>query len=320
MPHRPIPLLACAALLACTAPPGDPPTNDPAAPTRIVLMSDPHITASDYECCENGELDTESIYKSNERLAAARDAMHLIEPRPEAVFVLGDIFHQGYKSEELSFYLEQESAPGNAAALFDSFEIPVHLAWGNHDYEVPEFERSFSHELFRELFGVDPYHSVDVGGHRFLLSNSQLGSSWDPTAPDYDTSFGSFGRDQLAWMAQQLDEGVPTFLMFHHPPYVVAKDEDPTGPYADLFALIEAYRDVIAGVFVGHTHRWIDLTAGMGLPTFVVGSTRYDADNFWLIELDEGGGWEVLDQEKAGWGTVYAEPWDYASGSAVSEP
>jgi hypothetical protein len=277
----------------------------------VVILSDPHITASDYECCENGELDTESIYQSNARLALARDAIHAITPRPEALFVLGDIFHQGYKSGDLAYYREEESAPGNAAALLDGFEVPVHLAWGNHDYEVPEFERSFSHDLFRDLFGAEPYHATDVGGHRFLLTNSQLGPTWDVADPTFDTFWGSFGRDQLAWMASQLDEGVPTFLMFHHPPYVVARDEDPAGPYADLFALIEAYRDVIAGVFVGHTHRWIDLTAGMDLPAFVVASTRYDADNFWLLDLHEDGGWEVLDEDKATWGTVYADPWVY---------
>jgi hypothetical protein len=311
-----LPLLA-SLWTACSAsdPVDDPNVAGPeGSPLRVALFTDPHVIASDYVCCESPGLDTESITQTNARLEGTRDRLHAISPRPEHVFIDGDIFHQNYKWETLEEYDQHETSAGNAAALLETFEIPVDLTWGNHDYEVPEFSREFSHALFDRLFGRQPYTSVTLGGWKFLLANTMLGRTWDPTDPAFNTSNGSFGRDQLAWMDAELSEGLPTFLFFHHPVYVVDKAEDPDGPIPGIEALIERHRDTLQAIFVGHTHRWIDLTEVYGLPYYVVAATRYDSDNFWLIDLArDGSSWSIPDMDKAIWGTVEADTWDYTA-------
>jgi hypothetical protein len=301
-------------LLACTPDDGsDPPGDDTdVGPLRVALFTDPHVIASDYVCCESPGIDTESITQTNARLEGTRDLLHAITPRPEHVFIDGDIFHQNYKWETLEDYETRETSAGNAAALLETFEMPVDVTWGNHDYEVPEFSREFTHALFDRLFGRAPYTSVNIGGWKFILANAMLGRTWDETDPAFDRGFGSFGREQLAWIDAELSEGLPTFLLFHYPLYVVDKNEDPEGPIPGIETLLERHRDNLKAIFVGHTHRWIDLSEVYGIPYYVVAATRYDSDNFWLLDLArDGSTWSIPDFDKAIWGTVEAEAWTY---------
>jgi hypothetical protein len=300
--------------LACSRDADDPPNAgaDPDGPLRVALFTDPHVIASDYVCCESPGIDTESITQTNARLEGTRDRLHALNPRPEHVFIDGDIFHQNYKWDALEDYETRETSAGNAAALLETFQIPVDLTWGNHDYEVPEFSRDFSHALFDRLFGRAPYTSVTLGGWKFVLANTMLGRTWDPEDPAFDTGMGSFGREQLAWIDAELSEGLPTFVFFHHPLYVVDKAEDPDGVIPGIETLIERHRATIQAIFVGHTHRWIDLSDVYGLPYYVVAATRYDSDNFWLLDLArDGSSWTIPDFDKAIWGTVEADSWAY---------
>lgn len=280
---------------------------------RAVIMSDPHVIDDDYKCCEGNELDTTSIYETRTRLAATAAITAAISPRPEIGFVTGDVFHQAYRSNDVSWYLDptNASAPFLAKEALDAFAFPVHAAWGNHDYELDVMSREGTHQIFKELFGVDPYYKVDHNGVRFLMANSQAGPTWDANDKAFDTFFGSFGVDQLNWLAEQLDEGLPSVLMFHHPPYVMQRNESPDARVADMFELVEAYEDQLIAVFVGHSHRWIELP-GFDVPTHVVAATRYDADNFWVASFDAATrSMEILDYDKAEWGTVYGETWSY---------
>lgn len=315
--------LALALLAACGAPDTDDDVDTDAAsdrPLRAAFLADPHIIGDDYQCCESPGLDTDSIYKTRRRLETARDLINGIDPPVDHVFVLGDVFHQAYKWDDVEVYATNGSAPQRAKEIFDGFDAPVHLLWGNHDYDVPEFSREFAHDLQQRMFDTPPYHRVEDRGWQFLLTNSQLGPTWDATDPMnafLDTGTGSFGREQLAWMAEQLQRGQPTMLMFHHPLLVVQRDEDPDGPWPDVWAVIEAHRDVIEGVWVGHTHTWLDFTSVLDLPYWVVGSVRYDADNFWVHELRDDGTWEIVDQDKVDRATRFAYGADYEDGEVL---
>ncbi len=135
-------------------------------------------------------------------------------------------------------------------------------------------------------------------------------------------AFGRLGEtDAELWIAgmprmqieelQELAEGLPTFLVFHHPTYVI-KDDESAGPDPDLDALIERHHDTIQAIFVGHTHRWIDLSHVYDIPHVVLGATRYDEDNFWVAELTEGtSDWRLLDEDKAVWNSVEGRAFDY---------
>ena len=315
-----IPWLLC---IGCGpgAHPDEPPDAD-AAPLRAAFLADPHvIDLDDYECCEGSDLDTQSIYRTQQRLQTTRDLINDIQPPVDRVFILGDIFHQNYKyGEDLAAY-KAESAAAAAAGILQGFNAPVELLWGNHDYDVPEISREFSASLFREIFQTEPYHAVDMAGFKFLLTNSQLGATWDASDPMnmfLNTQMGSFGREQLAWIEAQLQEGKPTFLMFHHGLFLIAEGEDPDGVVPDLHHLIDAYADTIAGIYVGHTHRWIELDAGADVPAFILGAVRYDADNYWVHEFQpDGSDFKILDYDKASWGTAYGYGSDFDENGEV---
>ena len=81
------------------------------------------------------------------------------------------------------WYVTEENAFSRAAELLSGLNMPVHILWGNHDYEVDcgggagHHSREFSHQLF-PTFSIRPYDSVDANGWRFVTLNSQLGDTW----------------------------------------------------------------------------------------------------------------------------------------------
>jgi len=61
----------------------------------------------------------------------------------------------------------------------------------------------------------------------------------------------------------------------------------------------------------GHTHIWMDWEQIYGMPHIVLGSTRYDHDNYMIVEIDTvNQNFTILNKDKLGWGTRNAEPWD----------
>ncbi len=313
---------------------GDSDDSDVASTTwRAFLLADTHVIASYYTCCESPGLDTISIYRTGDRLRYTADLANQLVPRPERGFVMGDVFHDNYHyGDDLQAYLDNESAIGNAKTLLDRFAFPMDVAFGNHDYDLDEASRAFSHELFDAVMGVKPYYAVDHRGFRFLMLNSQLGDTWDEGSAAFDPGTGSFGKEQLTWAAKQLDDGMPTFLMFHHHPLAgtLAREElseadAVRGTIRDVYDLAKTYADNVEIVFAGHLHRWIDAdgTAGFvgddSVPWYVLGAVRYDAENFWLLELDEAtGDWSILDKDKAQFGTTWSYDTTYGEDGSVT--
>lgn len=307
--------------LACT----DKPSEDTAPASgsfRVAFVADTHIIGPQYtEPSENGELDNASIMKTVERAEATVAAINAIEPPVEMVFVLGDVVHDSYHSEELGWFEDNETGFTRAQDILGKLDAPVYPIWGNHDYELDcsggGWSREFSHQLFATLFDAEPWFAVDHGGWRFIAANSMLGPTWAPGDLRCDTGKASYGREQLAWMAEQLDEGKPTVWMAHYMlPLITEKDEDPEGPYPDVFSVLEG-RDNLAMALVGHTHRWL-AQENYDFPHYVVAATRYDADNFWVVEFNTDGSYRILDQDKALWFTTCADTWTYAGDPALS--
>ncbi|MCB9664961.1 MAG: metallophosphoesterase [Alphaproteobacteria bacterium] len=301
-------------------------TDTAPGPFRVALLADPHVIGDDYSGKEGNALDTESIYKTQARFRATLDLLRDVEPAPDFGLIAGDVFHAGYKSDPtLADLLDPAKglAPVRAKEILDTSPIPLDLAWGNHDYPGPGEGRELAHAVFDQLFGTAPYHARVHKGWRFVYLNTQLGPSWDPEDPMnafLDRGGGSLGREQLAWLAEQLDAGQPTILVMHHHPLAetLLKGEDPDGPWPDVFAVIEAYNDVVKGAFFGHFHRWFDVAGQLGVPSWIIGGIRYDADNFWVAEMEEDGSdWQILDYDKAEWGTVNGLSTSYEGGEVA---
>ncbi len=306
-------VVALSILAACTS------TDEAPDTFRAVFIADTHVIGPQYECCsESPGIDNTSIVKTEARLKAVIQRINAIQPAPDMVFVLGDVVHNPYYSTDMGWYSSERTAFTVIREALSELSIPLHVVWGNHDYDVscsdgPYVSREFSHQVFAEQLGYDPYYSVDHKGWKFILGNSMLGPTWEYGHELCDTGLASYGREQLAWMDDQLAEGKPTTWMAHYSFIVTQDDEDPMGPVADAKSLLSSYADRnLAGTFVGHTHRWMDFGADYPFDHYVVAATRYDADNFWLVEFDSGKGtYEILDYDKGYRFSTCSEQWVY---------
>jgi 3',5'-cyclic AMP phosphodiesterase CpdA len=305
--HR-IAVVALLALVACG--------SEPATPTaRVVILADTHVIGPQYtEPHENSPADNESILRAPERLRSIRDRVNALEPRPDAVFVLGDVVHDAHHSMDPAWYDDNENAFTVARDIFAGFAMPVHVVMGNHDYEMScddaAYPRAFSEGLFRRFFGAPPYYSVEYGGVRFHMMNGQQGPTWDPASPDCDTEHASFGAAQLDWLATSLDDGVPSVVMSHYMGLLWARHENPGVPGRDdILDVLSTHANAVL-YLAGHTHRWLDLSGLFGSEHYVVGPSRYDDDNFWILDL-VGGAITITDHDKAIWNNTCAATYAY---------
>src|SRR5262249_23301602 len=72
------------------------------------LIADSHIIDDWYKGPESNPEDTESMFKTTERLVAVRDFINGLRPRMERVFLIGDYFHN-YPSLDIDFYFQNQT-------------------------------------------------------------------------------------------------------------------------------------------------------------------------------------------------------------------
>ncbi len=280
------------------------------APPRrfyVAFLADTHVTDVYYEGREGNALDTETVRMTPQRLAAVRDTLNALPYPIEAIFVAGDTIHNLPFASWDEYMGASDDRFDVAAELFGGFAGRVYPGYGNHDYRL-DYGRELSHDLYRHHFGVEPYYSVDLHGWKFIHANNQIGETWTRGSASYETSIGSFGREQLDWIEGELQQGMPTFLFCHFPLWIIASVEQ-----ADfgLPALLRRYQDTIRLVVTGHSHMWFHNTDMFGPRSLVMGSTRYDTDAFMLVEIDtELGTWRCLNWDCFHWGTLYARTWE----------
>ena len=256
---------------------------------QVIFVSDSHVIGPQYTCCSESEgIDNDSIMKTADRLQKVVDQINQMDPAPDLVFMMGDVVHDAYSSEDFSWYAENRNAFTVAVEILNQLNMPFYPAFGNHDYhyrcDESGHSKELSHQLFQSFFGVEPYYSIPHKGWNFIVANSQMGPSWTAGDPRCDTGKGSYGQEQLSWLDQQLQNGDPAIVMGHHMLPVTMREEN-EGEHTGMESVLANRSETMKGFFVGHTHRWIDFTASYGFPHFVMGATRYDEDNFWLLSL-----------------------------------
>src|ERR1700678_4544794 len=273
----------------------------------IAFVADPHIIDNFYvKGSENGVEDNESILVTTPRLISARDLINSLNPAIEQVFLIGDYFHN-YPSTDYGFYFKNITRLDNAKATSDGFKMPVHLGFGNHDYDVHRVDRKLSHRLFKAKFNADPYSVLDYKGYKFIHLNNFLGSTQDRTAADFNPNIGSLGEEHLHWFEAQLQQHKPTFVFVHYPLMAVQPTE-----FQDygLHTLLRKYQDTIQLVVSGHVHKWIDFAHTFGPQHYIMAATRYDPNAYMLLEIDpDHGTWRFLNSNLVEWSTHYSKPY-----------
>ena len=273
----------------------------------IALVADSHIIDDFYvKGSENGVEDNESILVTTPRLTAARDFINSLNPGIEQVFLLGDYFHN-YPSTDYDFYFKNRTRLDNAKDITDGFRMPVHIGFGNHDYDVRHVPREMSHQLFKAKFNTDPYWAFDYKEYKFIHLNNFLGSTQDNKAADFNPSIGSLGEEQLHWFEAQLAQKMLTFVFVHYPLAAIRPTE-----FADfgLQPILRRHQDTIQLVVSGHLHRWIDVGHTYGPQHYVMAATRYDPNAYMLLEIDsDRATWRFLNADLVEWSTHYSKPY-----------
>ena len=281
---------------------------------RFAVIADTHIIDEFYKGPEGNPEDTESIFKTSERLAATRDFLNVLQPKMERVFVVGDYFHN-YPSTDPGFFEQHTTRIDNAKKLTDGFKMPVHIGFGNHDYGVPKVSREMSHDLFRRKLGVEPYYSVDHKGVKFVHLNNFLGVTWDSTSPRFKKDTGSLGEEQLNWFEAELRQHKPTFVFVHYPLLIIAPTE--VKDYG-LPSLLKKYRDTVQLVVSGHWHKWAEFGRTFGPPHQVMAATRYDPNAYLIVEVNTAKATHrLLNLDLVDWNTHYSKPWRAGVEAAV---
>jgi len=273
----------------------------------IALIADTHIIDNFYvKGSENGVEDNESILVTTPRLESARDLINSLSPAIEQVFLIGDYFHN-YPSTDYDFYFQNKTRLDNAKAITDAFKMPVHLGFGNHDYDVKHVPREMSNRLFKAKFNADPYSVLDYKGYKFIHLNNFLGSTQDRTASSFNPGIGSLGEEQLQWFEEQLKQRKPTFVFVHYPLLAVQPTE--IRDYG-LHPLLQRYKETIQLVVSGHVHKWIDFAHTYGPQHYIMAATRYDPNAYMLLEIDpDRGSWRFLNADLVEWSTHYSRPY-----------
>jgi hypothetical protein len=237
-------------------------TANPSRYFYFAVIADTHIIDDFYKGPESTPLDTESIFKTTERLVSARALINRLKPPMERVFLVGDYFHN-YPSADWDFYFQNKTRVDRCKELTDGFKVPVHAGFGNHDYDVPKVSREFSHRLFKEKFGLEPYYSVEYKGWKFVHLNNFIGDTWKPGSAIYNKEYGSLGERLLNWFEAEMEQRKPTFVFIHYPLLRVVDTE--VSDYG-LLGLLKKHQDTIQRVVSGHLHKWYDFARSFGPP------------------------------------------------------
>jgi hypothetical protein len=101
----------------------------------FALIADSHIIDDYYKGPESNPEDTESMFKTAERLTAARDFINLLQRNTERVFLIGDYFHN-YPSPDIDFYSYGPPHLVMAATRYDEdayLIVNVDTSTGTHE-------------------------------------------------------------------------------------------------------------------------------------------------------------------------------------------
>ncbi len=220
--------------------------------TFIAVISDVHIS--------NDKSKEDRLNRLVERINNGDN------PKIERLIITGDCVSSVYADRN-----DGEAPNNNRLKKFvdclEPLTVPYNPVMGNHDFKIDKerdsdapFEKSeieMMERIWTETTNLPSYYSVDQKDWKFIFLNSMRGK--------YQNK--SFDDEQLAWLADELDEDKHALLFFHHPVesdnfkvWCKAKDLITNEKEPEFFNILAKYKSNIKGIFVGHGHMWISDT------------------------------------------------------------
>lgn len=289
---------------------------------RVALIADTHLTGPEYHLnTESNDLDNDSVVRSQMRMySTARNCLQDVEPYPKLVAMLGDVVHNGLDILKSDFGIDEHGLQKLfdmgvngytiGADIFESIPLPKLYVWGNHDNLLTcgEPENSVPKDLlekvYRYYFNASAYSSVELDHWKIIGLNSMWGDTWDPTSPHCNQVLSSFGREQLLWLDNELSNTKASHvaLLFHFPPGTIKLNEiEPgsDGGITDLRSVLKKH-NTIRVALTGHFHKGVTWGSLFGdiIPVVTLPATRYNAENFFNLDLYKNGTWSIVDLEK----------------------
>ncbi len=266
--------------LAACKPDGD--TGDDDERFWFAVISDVHL--------KDATLDS----GNDEVLVQTLEILEQYEVPVELILVAGDLIDDLPSDDPTHYDGAEGTALHQAEQILGDCSIPAHIAMGNHDYYLQgsALENNLTDDypareaLYQQRLGMPgAWYAFEHRGIRFIALNSMQPDArveWVPEA------CGSFGEEQLAWLEEQLADGTPCVLFFHHPlatdvfvesgysfimPFEVPRAEGNYDKYEGtvyegwtdpIYGLLEEHAEHVLAVFVGHGHAWVsDTWAGI---------------------------------------------------------
>lgn len=200
---------------------------------------------------------------------------HINSLKPDMVIVCGDLVDE---STDESFADFQE--------IRSTFEVPCHVAPGNHDVENEPTPESLGR--YRELIGED-YYSFEHKGYTFVIVNTQLWKA--PLVGESEKHDAWFQATLKAAKAK----GSPIIVAGHFPPFVGEPNEKenyfnlPLSKRAEILRLCK--KEGVVAIWAGHIHRNA-VTEYKGIPIVASASTSRNTSQWpmgfrvWEIGVD----------------------------------
>jgi hypothetical protein len=237
--------------------------------------------------------------RTNTAMKSIIQILNSYEPKLDFVAITGDLCDYCYDDRPIEqtplHYLKE---------YLGLFEIPVYPCMGNHDYYRGEWgstnfwirENKVREQLYID-HGILPaaYYKKVVNGIAFYFLNTHQKDDtidWEPEV------VGHFGKEQIAWLQSEMQDGLPSVFFFHVPlatpitagcsilPFEVPRIEAGLQKYSstvwnitdDIYPLIlDQKASQIKAVFEGHTHRWISEEYN-GIPLFMTDALKNEHD------------------------------------------
>jgi len=227
---------------------------------------------------------TEARGYSSRSLSDMRQGMaRFVDAGSDFAVCLGDMTQPAHSVEE------QYQQISDIVSEWNTFGIPVHAVFGNHEFQQLSWQQVF------KIWNVERgYYSFDMDDIRFIILDTNIRPDGVHfSEDDFDWSCCIIPEEQLQWLKEQLRDKKRTFIFTHANLYF-----DPNDEHAKWY-LVQNHEEVVNiladaacvdTVFQGHHHTyWTGAKQGIRFINISSPecSPEYTDNDFPIIEITD---------------------------------